>query len=126
MSLVFGWGGWVVFPALLFGVIPSVQAAVKLYARRGVDAERMPAAPTPASREKQIMRLARANNGRLTAMSVAVDTSFSLAEAEELLDSMTKAGHVRMEVGDDGTIHYEFPAFLPTRRGTAQDQLPNA
>ena len=120
MAVVFNWGGWVVFPALMFGVIPSVRAAVKLYGRRGADAP-----PTPASREKQIMRLARANKGRLTAMNVAVDTSFSLAEAEELLDSMTKGGHVRMEVSDDGTILYEFPAFLP-RPTTGGGELPGA
>ena len=126
MAVVFNRGGWLVFPALMFGVIPSVWAAVKLYGRRGADAPPVPAPPTPASREKQIMRLARANKGRLTAMNVAVDTSFSLAEAEELLDSMTKGGHVRMEVSDDGTILYEFPAFLPRPATGGGGELPGA
>ena len=111
-GVLLGWS-WVVFPAFLFGVIPAVQAGVKLYTRRGVDAVQLPQAPSKASREKQIMRLARSKKGRLTPMEVAVDSSFSLAEAEELLDAMATAGHVRMEVDHDGRVHYEFPAFLP-------------
>lgn len=72
------------------------------------------------------MRLASANNGRLTAMSVVADTSLSLAEAEKLLDGMTKGGHTRMELADNGTILYEFLALLPRHSGGTSGELPDA
>lgn len=66
--------------------------------------------------EKQILRMAREKNGRLTAASAAPETSLTMKEAEELLTRMAKEGHALMRVLDNGVIEFEFPEFLPEPR----------
>jgi len=112
-----GHGLWI-FPLLFFGMMPSVQAAVALYRARGADATPAPAPVpvSPNSKEKQVLRLARRRNGRVTAMAIAVDSSLSLKEAEDVLDAMVREGHVGMNIDDSGSVEYEFREFLPRSR----------
>jgi len=59
-------------------------------------------------REKDIIRLAQAGNGRLSIPEIVADTSMSTDEAEDVMKEMTTKGYVDMQVTDSGVIVYEF------------------
>lgn len=58
--------------------------------------------------EKQILKLAKNNNGKLTVTHTAMETGLSIEEAEKYLQNMVKSGYVSMNVNDNGVIIYEF------------------
>ncbi len=63
--------------------------------------------------ERDILRLAAQNQGRLTAHDVAMNTPLSLDESKQKLNTMQENGHVHLEVSEQGAIVYLFPALLP-------------
>jgi hypothetical protein len=115
-------GIWI-FPLVFFGVMPAVQAGLALLRARESHAGQKPPLLSSNGKEKQVLRLARRQQGRVTAMGIAVDSSLSLKEAEEVLDAMAREGHVGMDVSDNGTVEYEFREFLPrkTSSGSTND-----
>ena len=67
--------------------------------------------------ERDILRLASRNQGRLTPDDVARHTPLSLDEAKQNLDKMQEAGHINLEVSAQGTIIYAFPTLLTHGKG---------
>ncbi|MFW5800139.1 MAG: NINE protein [Spirochaetota bacterium] len=58
--------------------------------------------------ERDILNLAKKNNGRLTVTQVAMETDLSLEKAEEHLQNMVKSGYVQLSISDNGVMVYEF------------------
>ena len=115
-TFVFG-GLWVItgawfwlFPLAFAGLAPTVEGLLALRRERAARASALPAAPDP---EHEVLRIARARGGRITASVVAVESSLSLAEVERVLDGMARGGHATLAVTDDGRVEYEFREFLP-------------
>ena len=115
-SLVFGglWvftGSWFwLLPLGFIGLAPTIEGLLALKRVRAARAGELPAAPDP---EHEVLRIARAQGGRVTPSLVAVETSLSLAVAERVLDGMARSGHATVAVTDDGRVEYEFREFLP-------------
>lgn len=115
-TFVFG-GLWVItgawfwlFPLAFVGLAPTIEG---LLAVRRVRAERASQVPKEPDPEHEVLRIARAQGGRITASVIAVESSLSLAEAERVLDGMARSGHATVAVTDDGRVEYEFREFLP-------------
>jgi hypothetical protein len=125
MTLVFG-GMFLVtdspfflFGGLLFGVIPTIQGASRLLGRRA-ERKRLEARNDPekqrAEQERQVLRAARDEGGRLTPASAALASSCSLEDCESILQSLVSRGHALMDVQDNGRVLYLFPEFYPPGR----------
>ena len=104
-------GGWFwIFPLAFLGLGPTVEGLMALRRVRSARTSALPATPDP---EHEVLRIARAQGGRVTASVVAVESSLSLAEAEKVLDGMARGGHATVAVTDDGRVEYEFREFRP-------------
>ncbi len=102
-------GAWFwLFPLAFLGLGPIIEGGLAL--KRMRSARELPNAPDP---EHAVLRIARAQRGRITASVVAVESSLSIAEAERVLDGMARTGHATVAVTDDGRVEYEFREFLP-------------
>jgi hypothetical protein len=102
---------WWLFPMAFAGILPMVEGIRRLVAgkrtNRGEHLER------EAETEKQILRAAQEQGGRLTAATAALRTSLTMKEAQSILEEMTKHGHAVMKVTEEGVLEFEFPEFLP-------------
>ena len=63
--------------------------------------------------EKQVLKAAKKNDGKVTPALIALDSSLSIEQAETVLLSFVKRGYATMEVTDSGQIEYRFAEFLP-------------
>ncbi len=54
--------------------------------------------------EKQVLQTAKEEKGKVTPALVALETSLSITQAEQILEKMAKKGYVVMHVKDDGRI----------------------
>lgn len=61
--------------------------------------------------ELRILKLANKHGGRLTPAIAAAELSISLAEADQELTEMAKAGHAQIDVSEEGVIVYDFPGL---------------
>lgn len=61
--------------------------------------------------ELRVLKLARLRNGRLSAASTAAELGVPVAEADEKLTDIAKAGHANVDVTDEGVVIYDFPAL---------------
>ncbi|WP_455382632.1 hypothetical protein [Salinispira pacifica] len=59
-----------------------------------------------------LFRAAAAHGGRLTVSELVVETGMPPARAEKALREITDGLRVRMEIGDDGVVWYEFTELL--------------
>ena len=104
-------GAWFwLFPLAFLGLGPIIEGALSLKRMRSARMSELPKGPDP---EHEVLRIARAQRGRITASVVAVESSLSIAEAERVLDGMARNGHATLAVTDDGRVEYEFREFLP-------------
>ena len=108
--LLFQGGWWWIFPLAFAGVLPAVQALLSL---RRLGGRPRPPAPSLPDPQKEVLRIARRQHGRVTAAIVALDTPLSMTESERTLDEMVRHGHASMAIADDGRVEYEFREFLP-------------
>jgi hypothetical protein len=102
---------WWVFPMAFAGVLPLVEGFRRLLGSK--QENRIGSQARESESEKEILRAARDSGGRLTATGAALGTSLSVAEAQALLEQMTRQGHAVMRVTNEGIIEFEFPEFLP-------------
>lgn len=102
---------WWVFPMAFAGVMPLIEGVRRALSRRGET--RAGSQTRESDVEKEILRAARDSGGRLTAATAALSTSLSMAEAQAMLEQMTRQGHAVMRVTNEGIIEFEFPEFLP-------------
>lgn len=63
------------------------------------------------SPERIILRLAKANNGMVTAGEVAIEANISIDEAQRQLDSLVKKNIAQVRIRSSGVLIYFFPEF---------------
>jgi hypothetical protein len=62
--------------------------------------------------ERQLLELIAARGGRVTAVELAKDSPYSLAEVEALLRRLCEQGAAELLIGRDGQVVYRVPGFL--------------
>ena len=67
------------------------------------------AVPFAAPLELRIMRVAKANGGRITVMQAAAEIGVHTDAVEQKLDEMCHKGQASIEVSEDGVLYYDFP-----------------
>ena len=121
-TLLFGFlylngGSWIwLFPLVIVGVIPLVRGVLSYLDQSRKRPKKQASKNTDelkGEREKEILRLAKGQNGILTPTVAALHTSLSIEEAEQLLNDLSSRGYVRVDVDDEGNLRYCFPEFLP-------------
>lgn len=105
---------WLII-GLFAGVMPMLQGISRMITDN-VDKKRV-GREVPrianALKEKEILRAARRENGKLTPTVAALKSSVSIEDADKILKKLVDHGYADMEVTDDGRILYVFPEFLP-------------
>jgi hypothetical protein len=111
--IIFGSRFWI-FPMIFAGIIPCVRGAIRFFTERSLpDKTRKQLQETSAgSIEREILSIAKRENGKVTPAIVALNSDISLDEAERALENMAKRGYATMDVSDSGTVEYLFPEFL--------------
>ncbi|NOY07798.1 MAG: hypothetical protein GXP33_03035 [Spirochaetes bacterium] len=99
-----------VFPVMFAGVLPAAKGLQRLIRNRWGNSSQGRNAEAIA--EKEILKLARRENGIVTPAMAAIDTELTVEKAEKILDKLAGKGYASMRVTDDGMIKYEFPEFM--------------
>ena len=107
LALTRSW--WFILPLMFVGVLPAVKGLQRMSSHRR--AKQVEPLRQAASAEKEILQLAKSEGGTVTPALVALHTSLSIEEAEEILQSFVKKSYAVMQVTDDGRVEYEFPEF---------------
>ncbi len=112
--LVTGSGVWL-FIGLFAGILPTIGSGGKLLTEMGEGKKLAREAPELARvrQEKEILRAAKSENGRITPAVAALKSSCSIEEANQILDSIVERGYAQLDVDDNGRIVYLFPEFYP-------------
>ncbi|QDG53853.1 hypothetical protein FIV42_24850 [Persicimonas caeni] len=63
-------------------------------------------------REREVLRLARDHDGRLTVAELALETSLDVDASRALLDEFLQKDVAELQVADSGSSVYVFPAFV--------------
>lgn len=72
----------------------------------------IPAQPSAAiTLELRVLQLARTHGGRVTAPLAAAELGVSIAQADEKLTEIAKAGHANVDIDPDGVVVYDFPSL---------------
>ena len=71
-----------------------------------------PAPPTEADRERQVLRFAESEHGRVTVPEVAVNCDVTIAEAKATLDRLAMLQAATIQVTPSGVLVYVFPGFM--------------
>jgi hypothetical protein len=107
------WMFWL-FPMVFAGFLPAIRGFVGLMSNR-LPLSVKPKAPTQEQKnrgEKEILRLAKREGGKVTPALVALETSLSIEESEIELNKLVTGGYSSMEVTDQGKIEYVFHDFV--------------
>jgi hypothetical protein len=102
---------WWLFPFFFAGISPILIGVRRLFQRKKEIAETLHT--VEAQKEKEILRIAFEQGGKLTPATAALKTDLTLEEASNLLEKMTRNGHADMKILSSGIIEYEFAEFLP-------------
>ncbi len=106
--------GIFVFFGVIVGVLPAIRGLSKLLqARVGSQERKQLQAARSETRERTVLRLAKAESGRLTPAVVAVNSELTIDDAEAQLREFADKGYAELNVTEDGRIEYLFPEFLP-------------
>ena len=107
LGLSGGWG-WIL-PLMFLGVVPLMKGAQGLVSRwRG---KRITPHERETLTEKEILRLAQEEGGRVTPALIALKTHLSTAKAQETLERLVKNNYATMDVTSEGRVEYDFPEF---------------
>ncbi len=74
--------------------------------------EAQPAPPTEADRERQVLRFAETEHGRVTIPEVATNCDMTIAEARATLDRLVTLQAATIQVTGSGVLVYVFPGFM--------------
>ncbi len=75
-------------------------------------------------KESMILKIAAAQNGKVTIAEIAKDTSLSLAESKAPLEKMNSSGVTEVQITDGGSLVYVFSGLLsPAEKDTSKDAL---
>jgi hypothetical protein len=77
---------------------------------------------TFASREKEILKLAKKKDGELTIPEIVAETSMNAEEVDEIMREFVVKQYVDMKITNEGTVVYEFFEF--TRNGNNGSKRP--
>ena len=75
-------------------------------------AEQQPAPPSEADRERQVLRFAEKEHGRVTIPEVAANCDMTIAEAKATLDRLVTLQAASLQVTRSGILVYVFPGFM--------------
>ncbi|HSM05278.1 MAG TPA: hypothetical protein VK858_11735 [Longimicrobiales bacterium] len=82
---------------------------------------------TPERRDRELLRFIRARQGAVSAADLVQATGMTLEDAESELGRLMVAHDGEVEVTDDGTLVYLFPALMVSAGGPVRDgNLPAA
>ena len=113
--LYFKVGGWFwIFPLVFAGLLPLLRGLSARFSRSNTSSHKTlkkSAKDEKARKEKEILRLAKKNDGKLTVTAASLESELTLEETEKVLSELSDRGYARMEVEDDGSISYLFPDF---------------
>ncbi len=62
--------------------------------------------------EREVLRMAHSQGGRLAPTRLTMNSNLSLDEAELVLEELQTRGYARLSVTDDGTLEYTFPSLV--------------
>ncbi|MFP4509812.1 MAG: hypothetical protein ACLFNQ_06750 [Spirochaetaceae bacterium] len=112
--LITGANFWLII-GLFAGVLPTIGSGGKLLAELSEGRKLVAEEPGIARvrQEKELLRVAKSEGGRVTPPVVALKSSCSIDEANTLLDSLVERGYAHIDVDDNGRIVYLFPEFYP-------------
>jgi hypothetical protein len=78
--------------------------------------------PTEADRERQVLRFAESEHGRVTIPEVATRCDMTVADAKATLDRLVLHGAATIQVTQSGVLVYVFPGFMTDEeKARAQD-----
>lgn len=126
-----GWHGawWWIFPLAFAGVLPMVKGLTSMVSGRQRLGGPQPApqmegpggtVPGKVDSERQILLVAKEENGRVTPALAALKTELSIENAEHILQNMAEKGYATMHVTDEGRVEYRFPEFGPRLENEGQ------
>jgi hypothetical protein len=75
-------------------------------------AEAQPVPPSEADRERQVLRFAETEHGRVTIPEVAANCDMTIAEAKTTLDRLVTLQAATIQVAQAGVLVYVFPGFM--------------
>ena len=105
-------GSWIwLFPLCFIGIIPVVEGIRRIVVNRRQP--KIESAHTESSNEKEVLRIAKNEKGKVTPAVVALNTDLSLEDSQKILEKMVQKGYASMQVTSEGRIEYEFPEFFP-------------
>jgi predicted transcriptional regulator len=109
-----GWWFWV-FPFVFAGVIPVLNGIRKIFQERKIQqlGRDKTSLDINIYAEKEILKIAKNQQGKVTPTMVALKSQLSVEEAEQILEKMAKKGYAEMHVTESGRVEYQFPEFLP-------------
>lgn len=81
----------------LFGRLPASEAGSDSRPRESI--------------ERTILRVARANKGIVTPAEIALESDWTINQAEKALEKLAAAGHADMRIRPSGVIEYRFAEF---------------
>ncbi|TVR58683.1 MAG: hypothetical protein EA426_09380 [Spirochaetaceae bacterium] len=106
-----GWGWWVIFPIVFGGIVPMMSGIRMMLSPGERNRRKLIEHESEKNTEKEVLRIAKTENGVVTPALIAVQTPLSLEEAENMLQVFVNHGYAEMTVCDDGRIEYVFPEF---------------
>ena len=108
--------GWFwIFPFVFAGILPIIRGGMNLLSEKVVEVDKQKRVPfnNKAYREREILKIAQKENGRVSPSMLTLKLGCSIEEAQKSLEDLVMSNTAKMEVLDDGRIDYTFPDFLP-------------
>ena len=94
------------------GVTVIVVFIIALLVIGGIYTQKLRIKDEMARMEREILKVAQQEGGRIQADLVALEIKATLAEVERALRIMLKEGRVDYELDDRGSMVFLFPGFL--------------
>ncbi|GEM_PF-965287 len=97
------------------GLVPMFEGLSRVTRDSDDDREEHTAASRvgQAYQEKEILRVAKSENGVLTPTVAALKTSLSIEQAERILQRFAEKGYAELNITEQGRLEYVFPEFVP-------------
>jgi hypothetical protein len=109
---VFFGGTFLVGAYLAWRMFLHKPATVGAGAGAAAGTSQPPAPPSEADRERQVLRFAEKEHGRVTVPEVATGCDMTIAEAKAALDRLVLQQAATIQVTQAGVLVYVFPGFL--------------
>ena len=119
IAVVFGFlflsrGSIWIFPFIFIGIMPALRGLSRMRKRDPQIGEQWQEDKLSlVAKEKKILSVAASEGGKVTPAIVALKTTLSIEEAENILSDLTRRGYASMEINQAGRIEYHFPEFMP-------------